>query len=108
MAILESRNGDARQITLEGAIDIGAAAELQTALVEALRSGQDVSVSIAGVADLDVTAFQLLWAARRAAEGAGTRCTIAGPWPEAARRTLADLSLGELLAAETADTGSRA
>ena len=81
-------------------MDAGAAAELKTALLDGLRSGQEVCVSIGGVTDLDVTAFQLLWAAEREAERLGARFRLEGPLPESARQTLAELSVGELIVAE--------
>lgn len=108
MAILHSGKGDSRRITLEGAIDAGAAAELQAALVKALHSGQEVCVSIGGVTDLDVTAFQLLWAAEREAERLGARFRLEGPLTESVRQTLAELSVGELVVAEAAEMESHA
>jgi anti-anti-sigma regulatory factor len=59
------------RIRLEGAIDIGCAAELKTLLVQALHSGPRVRLAIDGATHLDVTAIQLLWAAEREASRSG-------------------------------------
>lgn len=64
--------GDASSLLrLSGAIDICSAAELQAALVKALEAGSSIRVSIQDGCDLDVTAIQLLWAARRDAAKRG-------------------------------------
>jgi hypothetical protein len=55
-------------IHLEGVADILCAAELKKSLLDALNSGKPVRVSIDQCTDLDVTAFQLLWAAARDAK----------------------------------------
>jgi anti-anti-sigma regulatory factor len=66
-------------IRLEGAIDIGCAAELKRLLVQALDAGQPVRVSLEAATELDVTAVQLLWAAARQAKGAGVKFSLTGP-----------------------------
>lgn len=93
MAILLSRIDELRRITLDGAIDVGAAAELKAALVDALASGEKVCVQLEAGSELDVTAFQLLWAAGREAERSGVELRLAGPLPEAVRKNLASLGL---------------
>lgn len=69
-------------IRLEGPIDICCAAELKTLLLQALGSGKKVRVSLEDAVDLDVTAFQLLWAAERGARESGVDFAIAGQVPE--------------------------
>lgn len=68
-----SRSGELSVLRLAGSIDIGTAAELQAALLKALRGSRQIQVCAEALTDVDVTALQLLWAARRAAvsEGAG-------------------------------------
>ncbi len=56
-------------LRLEGVIDIASAAELKLLLQDALKSGKEVSVSLEAATELDVTVFQLLWAAEREARG---------------------------------------
>ena len=58
-------------IQLEGAIDIGCAAELKELLMEKLKSGAAVYVSLESATGLDITAVQLLWAAAREAQRVG-------------------------------------
>jgi anti-anti-sigma factor len=65
-------------ICLEGAVDIGVAAELKELLAQALGSGSEVRVSLEQVSDLDVTAVQLLWAAARAAKESGVVLGLQG------------------------------
>lgn len=66
-------------VDLEGELNISSAPELKEKLVQALQSGAEVCVSLAGVSALDITAVQLLWAAVRQAATAGIPFTIAGP-----------------------------
>jgi anti-anti-sigma regulatory factor len=66
-------------VRLEGAIEIGCAAEFKALLVKALGSGREVSVSIGAATDLDVTAVQLLWAAAREAKKAGVGFSLTEP-----------------------------
>jgi len=77
-------------IRLEGAVDIGCAAELKEMLLDALASGKEVRVALDGATGLDVTAIQLLWAAERAAKGAGIGFAIEGQTPEPVLAALAD------------------
>jgi anti-anti-sigma regulatory factor len=66
-------------ISLEGAVEIGCAAELKRLLVQALDAGKETRVSLEAAADLDVTAVQLLWAAARQAKAAGVGFSLAAP-----------------------------
>jgi anti-anti-sigma regulatory factor len=66
-----SRFGESSVLRLAGAIDIDSAAELRAALLEALKGSREIQISTDGVSEADVTALQLLWAARRAAGEAG-------------------------------------
>jgi anti-anti-sigma factor len=100
MAILLSHNDHTLTIALEGSIDIGAAAELKAALLDALLAGKNVCLSLSRVTDLDVTAFQLLWAAEREAEQTGARLALAGPLQEPVRTGLAALALSGLAVSE--------
>ena len=58
-------------LRLEGAVEIGCAAEFKGLLAQALASGRALRISLEGATDLDVTAVQLLWAAERKAKKAG-------------------------------------
>ena len=80
-------------IQLEGAIDIGCAAELKELLMEKLKSGAAVCVSLESATALDVTAVQLLWAAAREAQRAGVEFGFKGQTPEAVRCALAEAGM---------------
>ena len=77
-------------VSLDGAIDIASSAELKKALVDALAAEKKVSVALGKVTDLDVTAVQLLWAARREAQLAGVDFALDGQEPQEIRAALFD------------------
>jgi len=68
-------------IRLEGAVDVGCAADLKALLVERLKSGSEVRVSLEEATVLDVTAIQLLWAASREAKKLGVTFALEGQAP---------------------------
>jgi len=68
-------------IRLNGEINIGSAAELKKLLLQALASGRELRVDLEHATELDVTAWQLLWAAEREARGSGRGFTLAGRVP---------------------------
>ena len=65
-------------VRLEGNTDIGCSTELKSVLVEAISSGKELRVDLTGATDLDITAFQLLWAAAREAEKSGALFALSG------------------------------
>jgi anti-anti-sigma regulatory factor len=85
------------EIRLEGAIDIAAAAELKKLLLRACGSGKAVRVALDEATDLDVTAVQLIWAARRSAEGAGVAFALSGAVPESVSSALGYAGLQQFL-----------
>ena len=82
MATLETQTGTIRHLELDGELNISSAEELKEKLVRALESGTGIQVSLAGVSALDITAVQLLWAAKRQAGMAGIPFTFAHPLPD--------------------------
>jgi anti-anti-sigma regulatory factor len=80
-------------LCLDGQIDIGSAAELKQALLDALSAGKKMSVSLARVTDLDVTAVQLFWAARREAQTAGIAFVFDKREPQEVTASLAEVGL---------------
>lgn len=89
-------------IHLEGVIDIGCAAELKELLIEKLKSGSGVYVSLESATNLDVTAVQLLWAAAREAQRVGVEFGFKGQTPEAVRSALAEVGIEEFLVTASA------
>jgi len=95
---LEQRE-DSSTIRLEGAIDIGLAGELRAALLTALTSGGELRIALGGATDLDVTAMQLLWAARRMADASNVRFAFEGPAQERVTAALALAGMEKFAAA---------
>lgn len=60
-------------VRLEGRITLTAAPELQTLLVDGLVSGKPMELDLSRVTEIDITALQLLWSARREAAAKGVR-----------------------------------
>lgn len=102
MSIALSQTDEASLIHLEGAIDIGAASELKAALIEARKAGKATVVTLGVLSELDVTAFQLLWAARREAKQTGLRFELA-QLPAHIQRSLADMGLSAMALLQSAD-----
>lgn len=80
-------------IRLEGAIDIGIAAELKAALLQAIAAGESIRISADAVSELDVTAFQVLWAACREAKRSGVHLALAGEIPAPVKSTFSEMGL---------------
>ena len=97
MGITLEQSKKSSVIRLTGAIDIGLAAEFKRLLLQACGSGKAVRVALDGATELDVTALQLIWAARRAAEGAGVAFALSGAVPESILSALGCAGLQQLL-----------
>lgn len=97
MGINLDQSENSSVIRLEGAIDISAAAEFKKLLLQACGAGKEVRVALDGATDLDVTAVQLIWAARRTAQGAGVAFTFSGALPDSVSSTLGDAGLQQFL-----------
>jgi anti-anti-sigma factor len=88
-----SEAGESNLIRLEGTIDISQAAELKAALLKVFEQRKPVRVSLEQVSDLDVTAFQLLKAARLEAARSGLKLVVDGQPAESVFRSLANVGL---------------
>jgi ABC-type transporter Mla MlaB component len=93
-------------IRMEGEVGIASAAELKELLVQALGSGQQVRVSLRSITDLDVTAVELLWAARREAKASGSAFALQGPIPPMVLSGLLQAGFDEFAADLDASEGS--
>jgi anti-anti-sigma factor len=82
-------------IRLEGEVGIASAAELKKLLLQALASGRELRVDLEGATELDVTAWQLLWAAEREARGSGVGFALAGRLPEKISAAVRDAGFDE-------------
>jgi anti-anti-sigma factor len=90
MAIALDGSESANVVVLEGTVDISSAAELKTALQQALDSGGDLRISLDKASYLDLTAFQLLWAAEQQARRSGVAFRISGQIPDLVSTALAE------------------
>jgi anti-anti-sigma regulatory factor len=91
LSIVNVQSDECAAINLEGVVDIICAAELKTSLLDALNSAKSLRVSLDQCTDLDVTAFQLLWAAAREAKSKGLRFALDGAVPPAIVASLKDV-----------------
>ena len=91
-------------LRLQGSVDIESASELKQQLLDALGAGRDVSVCLADVTALDVTAVQLLWRAESEAARQGVGFSMSGPVCQQVTDTLAEAGLESYLM--TADHSS--
>lgn len=69
-------------VHLDGEISIPLAVELKNVLLLALESGKEICLDLEKATELDITALQLFWAAKRGAVEVGSRFTVAGRAPE--------------------------
>lgn len=99
MPVIPEENDGLSRIRLEGAIDIGCAAELKRLLVEALDSGEGVRLAIDGATQLGVAAIQLLWAAEREAARSGVGFGLDGAAPEGMAAALGEAGFERFLSA---------
>jgi anti-anti-sigma regulatory factor len=95
VAITFERDGTSSRIRLTGVIDVAAAEELKDVFLEALGSSQELDLVVAEVTYLDVTAVQLLWAARREASTQGVAWIFEDAVPEEVLSTLSRAGLAQ-------------
>ena len=98
MGIILKQCQESSVILLEGAIDIASAEQFKNLLLQALGSGKEIKVALNDATDLDVTAVQLIWAARRASEGSGVSFTLNGAVPASVSSVLGSADLLQFLA----------
>ena len=108
MAIALETGTGSSTIRLDGAIDIGSAAEFKQALLKAFAWGGEVRVALDNARDLDVTAMQLLCAAVREAKATGVQFTLKGGMPQPIASSIADAGLGAQLGTQLDAETSRA
>jgi anti-anti-sigma factor len=95
VGITLSQADDASQVRLDGVIDISVAAELKEALGRAIREGRPMRIAVEGVTGFDVTAFQLLRAARREAGEKGIEFRLTGKMAESMQSFLESVGLAD-------------
>jgi anti-anti-sigma factor len=93
LGISLSHSDDAGLVRLDGVIDISVAEELKNVLTRAIADGRRLRIAVEGVTGLDVTAWQLLLAARREARQKGIGCTLENKLAESVERFLGSVGL---------------
>ena len=98
------------RLTLSGVVEISESVELKGQLAELLEGGDPVFFALAPDAELDITAIQLLEAARREARRRGQSFSFEGVVPPAVQGMLEEAGLGSLalFSASDADSGVEA
>lgn len=96
MPITHAESETQHVIRLEGDVDVACAADLKRMLIEAVSSRKKLQVDMAAATDLDITAMQLLWAAKLEAERAGASCMF-GPVPGGIVTVLEEAGFGNFL-----------
>ncbi|MFZ0480978.1 MAG: STAS domain-containing protein [Terriglobales bacterium] len=92
-------------LQLKGDLDIRCSAELKGLLIEAIAQGKAVRIELAQVAEIDVTAVQLLWAAKRYAEKTSVAFAVAGDLPDKIRGAVGAAGFENFLVPTAADAG---
>ncbi len=93
MGVALNQDGNSSVISFDGIVDIASAAELKAAFLLAIEAGRKICVSLENATSLDVTTFQLVWAAEREAKRLGVEFTRRGEVPENIRAGLASAGL---------------
>ena len=76
MALIMERQEFQSLIRLEGEFSVTSAAELKDLLLEGLASGKHLLLDLEHAEEIDITSMQLLWAAGREADRAGTGMAV--------------------------------
>jgi len=90
-----NRSESSTTVIVSGEIDITLSADLKAALVEAFEAGKPVEIDALRASYMDVTALELLWAARQLAVRKGV-VYKPGCAPAAVGPLLTQLGMGEL------------
>jgi anti-anti-sigma regulatory factor len=96
MSISEMPVSDSSLIQLEGVVDIASASQIKSTLLEAMKTRREIRISVDKVTDLDVTAVQLLWAAKREAKRLGVSFAFEGKPSEMILEFLSSVGLDDL------------
>ena len=90
MSIQCEADESAYVLRLADEVDINSSVELKQALIEIIASGKELHLDLQAGPSLDITAIQLLWAARLVFEQRGSHFVTAGEVPESITSALQD------------------
>jgi anti-anti-sigma regulatory factor len=93
MGIVLKHAKQASTLRLDGVLDISVAGELKSALLKAIAAGKPIHISAEGVSDFDITAYQLLWAAEREANGRSIQFSLPEQMPLPIKNAMSELGL---------------
>ena len=93
MSLMLETNPAGCLLRLDGEITVNCAAELHRLLVEATSLGREVAVSFTPQAEIDVSAIQLLYAARRDTERTGGAIRAEGDLPAQIQAAFHDVGI---------------
>jgi anti-anti-sigma regulatory factor len=96
VGVVFSQVDDSNRICLDGVIDIACAGDLKAALLQAIEEGKEIRLSVSQATDMDVTAFQLLWAAKRTAKAKGVKISFADDLSPSIRASFENAGLIDL------------
>jgi anti-anti-sigma regulatory factor len=82
-------------LSFDGRLTVERAGELRAAFSDALARSDSLTVDVRGATEIDVTFFQLLFAAHRAARSAGKTLVLSPDHPPAMRAALRQAGLCE-------------
>jgi anti-anti-sigma regulatory factor len=88
-ATVEER-GNASFVRLDGAVDIASAAEMKSIFLNALASNKEIKLMLADATELDITALQILYAAKREAAKTGIYFALEGSVPDEISAAITD------------------
>jgi anti-anti-sigma factor len=74
----KEQNSAPKTLSPSGSLNVDRAASLQTELSSALGEAKHVLVDLSGVDEIDLSALQILYAARRSARAAGKELHLVG------------------------------
>ncbi len=69
-------------LRIDGEATISLSASLKQHLLHALALEAPVHIDLSAISDVDISALQLFWAARRESESLGKELTFSAPLPE--------------------------
>lgn len=97
MAATFDKDTERCTLCLRGSIDISSAAELKEFLTQALACGKQICIDPEPSVTLDVTAYQLLYAASREAQRSGLSFKLVKQLPEEIAAAMNEVGLVNVL-----------
>ena len=80
-------------LSFQGRLTVDRAFEMKKMFQDAIARGSPIEVDVDGASEIDITFFQLLFAADRAARAAGLPLTLSPRHPPVMRKALAEAGL---------------